>query len=99
MLAPDLLGESLALQLTTANPSWEVLLKPDALPGHPALVVWSIDAVISLGAIQQEAMRLGERWQPALPQSHRFLLNRTKGGHSVDRPDHQGGVTGQLVRL
>ena len=65
LLAPDLLGESLALQLTTANPSWEVLLKPDQLPGHPALVVWSIDAVTSLGAIQQEAMRLGERWLPA----------------------------------
>ena len=65
LLAPDLLGESLALQLTTANPSWEVLLKPDQLPGHPSLVLWSIDAVISLGAMQQEAMRLGERWQPA----------------------------------
>ena len=65
LLAPDLLGESLALQLTTANQGWDVLLKPDQLPGHPALVVWSIDAVTSLGAIQQEAMRLGERWQPA----------------------------------
>ena len=65
LLAPDLLGESLALQLTTANPGWDVLLKPDQLPGHPALVVWSIDAVTSLGAIQQEVMRLGERWQPA----------------------------------
>ncbi|WP_037988460.1 DUF3685 domain-containing protein [Synechococcus sp. BL107] len=65
LLAPDLLGESLALQLTTANPGWDVLLKPDQLPGHPALVVWSIDAVTSLGAIQQEAIRLGERWQPA----------------------------------
>ncbi|EAQ73687.1 hypothetical protein WH5701_00400 [Synechococcus sp. WH 5701] len=29
------------------------------------MVVWSIDAVTSLGAIQQEAIRLGERWQPA----------------------------------
>ena len=65
LLAPDLLGESLALQLTTANPGWDVLLKPDQLPGHPALVVWSIDAVTSLGAIQQEVVRLGERWQPA----------------------------------
>jgi hypothetical protein len=65
LLAPDLLGESLALQLTTANPGWDVLLKPDQLPGHPALVVWSIDAVTSLGAIQQEVMRLVERWQPA----------------------------------
>ena len=52
LLAPDLLGESLALQLTTANPGWDVLLKPDQLPGHPALVVWSIDP--SLDSILSE---------------------------------------------
>ena len=65
LLAPDLLGESLALKLTSARDDWEVLLRPDRLKGSPALVIWSIDRVASLAAIQQELFALQERWQPA----------------------------------
>ena len=65
LLAPDLLAESLALQLTAADESLEVMLRPEQLAGHPALVIWSLDRVISLTAIEREARRLQERWQPA----------------------------------
>ena len=65
LLAPDLLGESLALQLTAANPDWEVLLKSEQLSGRPGLVVWSIDSLTSISSIQLEALQLTERWQPA----------------------------------
>ena len=65
LLAPDLLGESLALKLTSARNDWEVVLRPERLTGAPALVIWSIDRVASLAAIQQELFALQDRWQPA----------------------------------
>ena len=36
LLAPDLLGESLALKLTSARDDWEVVLRPERLTGAPA---------------------------------------------------------------
>ena len=65
LLAPDLLGESLALKLTSAREDWEVVLRPERLTGSPALVIWSIDRVASLASVQQELFALQERWQPA----------------------------------
>ena len=65
LLAPDLLGESLALKLTSAREDWEVVLRPERLTGAPALVIWSIDTVASLASLQQELFALQERWQPA----------------------------------
>ena len=65
MLAPDLLGESLALQLTRRQSDWEVSLRPDALNGHPQIVIWSIDKLPSLSALQREVLLLQERWHPA----------------------------------
>ena len=53
LLAPDLLGESLALKLTSARDDWEVVLRPERLTGAPALVIWSIDTVASLASLQQ----------------------------------------------
>ena len=64
-MAPDLLGESLALQLTSRQSDWQVLLRPDELKGHPQIVIWSIDKVASLSALQREVMQLQERWKPA----------------------------------
>ena len=65
LLAPDLLGESLALKLTSARDDWEVVLRPERLTGAPALVIWSIDTVASLASLQHELFALQERWQPA----------------------------------
>ena len=77
LLAPDLLGESVALKLTSARDDWEVVLRPERLSGPPALVIWSIDRVASLTSVQQELFALQERWQPApvlllLPSELRF---------------------------
>ena len=62
---PDLLGESLALQLTSEVPSWSIAL-PDDLNRHPQLVIWSLDAAESIALLHQELIRLQEHWQPAL---------------------------------
>ena len=74
LLAPEPFGESLALQLTSRMPGWDVVLKAEQLNGSPKMVIWSIDALLSLPALQQEVRRLQERWQPApllllLPES------------------------------
>jgi len=74
LLAPEPFGESLALQLTSRMPAWDVVMKAEQLDGSPKLVIWSIDALLSLPALQQEVRRLQERWQPApllllLPES------------------------------
>ena len=65
LLAPEPFGESLALQLTSRMPGWDVVLKAEQLNGSPKMVIWSIDALLSLPALQQEVRRLQERWQPA----------------------------------
>ena len=65
LLAPEPFGESLALQLTNRMPGWDVVMKAEQLDGSPKLVIWSIDALLSLPALQQEVRRLQERWQPA----------------------------------
>ena len=65
LLAPEPFGESLALQLTSRMSGWNVVLKAEQLKGAPKMVIWSIDALLSLPALQQEVRRLQERWQPA----------------------------------
>ena len=64
--ASPLLAETLALQLTRDQPAWAVGFKPDQLDGKPSLVIWSIDAITSLAAIDREARASGERW-PSTP--------------------------------
>ena len=65
LLAPDLLGESLALQLTSEVPSWSIALRSDDLNRHPQLVIWSLDSAESIALLHQELVRLQEHWQPA----------------------------------
>ena len=65
LLAPDLLGESLALQLTAAHQDWVVELHPESLSGTPVLVIWSIEQIASFASVQQELLSLQDRWQPA----------------------------------
>ena len=65
LLAPKLLGESLALQLTSEEPELDVILSVENLSGHPALVIWSLDSITSLSAIRRQAHDLQQQWQPA----------------------------------
>ncbi|MGC6483493.1 MAG: DUF3685 domain-containing protein [Synechococcus sp.] len=65
LLAPGLLGESLALQLSSEVPAWSIALRSDQLKQHPRLVIWSLDAVQSMALLHQELQRLQEHWHPA----------------------------------
>ena len=64
--APALLAESLALELTRSHPEWTVVLQAQALDGAPSLLIWSIDTVLSLSAIEREVQAQSERW-PSTP--------------------------------
>ena len=64
--APALLAETLALELTRAHPEWTVVLQAQALDGAPSLLIWSIDTVLSLTAIEREVQAQSERW-PSTP--------------------------------
>ena len=64
--APALLAETLALELTRAHPEWTVVLQAQALDGAPSLLIWSIDTVLSLSAIEREVQAQSERW-PSTP--------------------------------
>ena len=64
--ASPLLAETLALQLTRDQPGWAVAFKPDQLDGKPSLVIWSIEAITSLAAIDRETRATAERW-PSTP--------------------------------
>lgn len=65
LLAPDLLGESLALQLTSSDQDLEVMLRSEQLTRHPVLVIWSVESLESPSNVQVELQRLQEHWQPA----------------------------------
>ncbi|BEV36530.1 DUF3685 domain-containing protein [Synechococcus sp. M16CYN] len=77
------------MRLATANPDWDVRFEAEHLANHPALVIWSIDAVVSIEVIQQEVTRLEKRWQPAplllllppnLPATREQLLSLSASG-------------------
>ena len=51
LLAPDLLGESLALQLSSANPNLDVILRTDQLSRHPVLVILSVESLETLSTL------------------------------------------------
>ncbi len=60
-----MLGESLAIQLADKDLELEVFTKADELTKHPSLVIWSLDSLEALPAIQIELQRLQRHWQPA----------------------------------
>ena len=115
LLAPDLLGESLALQLTSLDPDLTVCCRQDQLQGHPGLVIWSLETVASLHQLQLELHKLQEFWQPspvlvllprALQISSPALLNLNCPGvlQDPDLPTLREGITtllegGRVVRL
>ncbi|ABX08897.1 DUF3685 domain-containing protein [Prochlorococcus marinus] len=65
LLAPSLLGESLAAQLQSANKSNEIILRQENLTKAPALVIWAIDNVVIPSTIRFELRTLSERWAPS----------------------------------
>ena len=65
LIAPKLLGESLALQIKARNKDLKVSLNKEELTKHPSVVIWSLDALEITTAIQIEVKKLEEYWQPS----------------------------------
>ncbi len=65
LIAPDLLGETLSLQLTAKNKSIEVFLRQKYLTRHPSLVIWSIDSLELETTTRNEIKRIREKWNPS----------------------------------
>tara|TARA_Y100001968_G_scaffold313156_1_gene337061 strand:- start:25786 stop:27414 length:1629 start_codon:yes stop_codon:yes gene_type:complete len=63
--APDLLGETLSVQLSSVNKNIKVLLSKEDLTSQPKLVIWSIDNNELPNTISLELARLQERWDPS----------------------------------
>ncbi len=62
LLAPSLLGESLALQLTYKNNNIEIILNADELIGLPKLILFCIDNIEVTTSIKHEIIKLRQRW-------------------------------------
>ncbi len=65
LIANDLLGQSLAIQLNSTDRSLEVLLNEEKLTRHPCTVIWNVDALEAPDAIRLELRKLQQFWYPA----------------------------------
>ncbi len=65
LIAPDLLGETLSLQLTSKDKDIEVFLNQKNLTRHPSLVIWSIDNLELESTTSIEIKHLKEKWHPS----------------------------------
>ena len=64
LIAPALLGESLALKLQTFDSNIKIFLSKEKLTKHPSLVIWSLESIEAPSSIQYEIRRLEEIWDP-----------------------------------
>ncbi len=62
MIAPSLLGESLALQLTSQDNSLEIILDKKDINGLPKLILFCLEEVELSNSIKLEILKLKERW-------------------------------------
>ena len=62
MIAPSLLGESLALQLTSQENNLEIILDQKNINGFPKLILFCLEEVEVSDPIKIEILRLKERW-------------------------------------
>ena len=62
MIAPSLLGESLALQLTSQDTNLEIILDKKDINGLPKLVLFCLENVELSSSIKLEILKLKERW-------------------------------------
>lgn len=65
LFAPDLLGESLIAELSSGEPPLSIRRSPDALKGHPDLVIWSLPSRSQPLLLDREILQLQQRWTPA----------------------------------
>ncbi len=62
LLAPSLLGESLALKLSSKNNNIDVILDPEDLIGLPKLILFCIENIEVTNSIKYEILKLKQRW-------------------------------------
>ncbi len=62
MIAPSLLGESLALQLTSQDNNLEIILDKKDINGLPKLILFCLEEVELSRSIRLEILKLKERW-------------------------------------
>ena len=62
MIAPSLLGESLALQLTSQDNNLEIILDKKDIIGLPKLILFCLEEVELSNSIKLEILKLKERW-------------------------------------
>ena len=62
MIAPSLLGESLALQLTSKDNNLEIILDQKDINGFPKLILFCLEDVEISSSIKLEILKLKERW-------------------------------------
>ena len=62
MIAPSLLGESLALQLTSEDNNFEIVLDKKDINGLPKLILFCLENVELSNSIKLEILKLKERW-------------------------------------
>ena len=62
MIAPSLLGESLALQLTSRDNNLEIILNKKNINGFPKLILFCLEEVEFSNSIKLEILKLKERW-------------------------------------
>lgn len=65
LFAPELLGESLASELPTADLPLRIRRSADQLDGHPALVIWSLSSAPEPLILEREILQLQQRWLPS----------------------------------
>jgi len=65
LFAPDLLGESLAAELSTEQLTVRVRRSADQLQGQPSLVIWSLPTETQSLILEREILQLQQRWAPA----------------------------------
>ncbi len=65
LLAPELLGESLANQIKLPGQKVDVLLHIKGLTQNPSLVIWYLENVEVPIAIQNELRKLQDHWYPS----------------------------------
>ena len=63
MIAPSLLGESLALQLTSQESNLEIILDIKDINGLPKLILFCLEDIELSNSIKLEILKLKERWE------------------------------------
>ncbi|WP_269623017.1 DUF3685 domain-containing protein [Prochlorococcus marinus] len=63
LLAPELLGESLSLQLSNDSLNIEIIRDKKKLTQNPSLIIWSLENIDNITSI--EITRLKARWRPS----------------------------------